>query len=225
MVTLTGAGQSVPGQPEKTYNLGTTGIPVLLDSGGTVSRLPPSLVLAIENDYPGTTTLDPSSGYYIVDCDVPAGSVDFTFGTKTVQVPYSEFIWHVPSTTQCVLGMLPETDSPPLYVLGDSFLRAAYVVFDLDNQNIWIDQADDCGSNIVAIGKGINAVPQIAGCNCGTNGTAPTNSTKPSVPANATTPAGQPSPSIKVFEGVAQSFATSWIMSLIPLAAILLALG
>src|ERR1700753_2268196 len=123
MITLTGAGQSVPGGAEKSYNLGSTGFPGLLDSGGTISRLPPALVSAIAADYPGAQ-FDASSGSYIVSCNAPAGSIHFSFGTKTVKVSYSDFIWHVPGTGQCVLGMEAETDTPAIYVLGDSFLRA-----------------------------------------------------------------------------------------------------
>jgi Eukaryotic aspartyl protease len=219
---MTGAGQSVSGGSQKSYSLGATGIPILFDSGSTVSYLPPSLISAIATDYPGAQ-FDPLSGFYNVSCDAPAGSVDFSFGTKTVKVPYSDFIWHK-GAAQCVLGMMPETESPAIYILGDSFLRAAYVVFDVDNQNIWIDQADDCGSNIVAIGKGASAVPQIAGCHCGLNGTVPGNFTTPP-PINATKTGSQTSPTVKVFEGTAQTIAASWIMSLISIAVIVLTLG
>jgi hypothetical protein len=37
------------------------------------------------------------------------------------------------------------------------------VVYDQDNANIHIAQSADCGSNLVAIGKGANAVPSLAG--------------------------------------------------------------
>ncbi len=48
-------------------------------------------------------------------------------------------------------------------VLGDTFLRSAYVVFDWDNRNIHFAQSADCGENLVAIGKGANAVPSLTG--------------------------------------------------------------
>lgn len=48
-------------------------------------------------------------------------------------------------------------------ILGDSFLRAAYVVYDQDNKNIYIANNEDCGSNLIAIGKGPNAVPSVVG--------------------------------------------------------------
>lgn len=53
-----------------------------------------------------------------------------------------------------------DTDAP---VLGDSFLRAAYVVYDQDNRNLHLAQADDCGDSLVAISTGVNAVPSVTG--------------------------------------------------------------
>lgn len=48
-------------------------------------------------------------------------------------------------------------------VLGDTFLRAAYVVYDWDNRNIHLANSADCGSQLVAIGKGPDAVPILTG--------------------------------------------------------------
>lgn len=55
---------------------------------------------------------------------------------------------------ECIL-----TCDAGLPFLGDAFLRAAYVVFDIDNRNIHVAQAASCGSNITVIGKGPDAVP------------------------------------------------------------------
>lgn len=37
------------------------------------------------------------------------------------------------------------------------------VVYDQDNQNVLLANAADCGTNLVAIGKGVDAVPSITG--------------------------------------------------------------
>lgn len=37
------------------------------------------------------------------------------------------------------------------------------VVYDQDNMNIWMAQATSCGTNLVAIGSGVNAVPSRTG--------------------------------------------------------------
>jgi hypothetical protein len=43
-------------------------------------------------------------------------------------------------------------------------MRGAYMVFDMDNDEIWIGGSVDCGSNIVPIGKSKDAVPMVPGC-------------------------------------------------------------
>ncbi|KAH8899940.1 acid protease, partial [Thozetella sp. PMI_491] len=142
--------------------ISSTPIAVLLDSGSTMSTLPVSVFNAIAKNFP-TATLD-ASGLYTVDCAVTsqAGTVDFTFAGKTIKVAYKDFVWHAGSF--CVLGV--EGSDTAIPILGDTFLRAAFVVFDQDNQNIHIAQAADCGSNLVAITKGADAVPSQVG-DCG----------------------------------------------------------
>ncbi|EOO00448.1 putative candidapepsin precursor protein [Phaeoacremonium minimum UCRPA7] len=144
-----------------TTTLGTGDQPVFLDSGGTLTRLPTEVFEAIGESFPGAE-YDSSSGFYVVDCSVAdvKGSVDFGFGNKVIQVLYADFIWEVPGDEVCVLGVLAGDDAP---VLGDSFLRAAYVVYDQDNRNLHLAQADDCGDNLVAISTGANAVPSVTG--------------------------------------------------------------
>lgn len=81
------------------------------------------------------------------------------------------------------------TEHKEFPVLGDTFLRAAYVVYDWDNQNIHLANNEDCGSNLLAIGKGPDAVPSVAG-DCGVSATASipasTFTTAPTAPANVT---------------------------------------
>ncbi|KAK1828061.1 putative eukaryotic aspartyl protease [Podospora conica] len=159
-ITLTGIGLTFPDGTSDTS--GVIEVPVFPDSGGTLSRLPTPIFQAFGESFP-TAQYDPESGFYIVDCAVAnvAGSVDFYFGSKQIAVPYADFIWQ-PSRGDCVLGVLPDDEEP---VLGDSFLRAAYVVHDQDNRALHIAQAAECGTkqNIVSIGSGKGAVPNVTG--------------------------------------------------------------
>ncbi|PTD06830.1 putative aspartic-type endopeptidase opsB [Fusarium culmorum] len=142
---------------------GSTPQPVLLDSGYTVSALPGSIFNKIVAAFP---TAKSNGGAYVdVDCSVAdiKGSVDFKFGDKTIKVPYADFIWH--NDERCVLGVFQDDEFP---VLGDTFLRAAYVVYDWDNRNVWIANNEDCGTNLVAIGTGPDAVPDLVG-QCGSD--------------------------------------------------------
>jgi hypothetical protein len=111
---------TMPDGSTKSFYNTPAGFPVFLDSGGTVSRLPTAIYKAVGSAFP-TAQLD-SSGFYIVSCADTAlsGSVDFGFGTKIIRVLYKDFIWPVPSTTLCVVGILPE-DSEFLSLSAPTF--------------------------------------------------------------------------------------------------------
>lgn len=152
------------------------GQPVLLDSGYTVSTLPGPLMDKILEAFP-SARLESTSGDYIVDCDIidSPGRVNFKFGSVVVDVEYKDFIWQQPDLGICKLGVSQDDNFP---VLGDTFLRAAYVVFDWDNQDIHIAANEDCGTELIPIGSGPDAVPASAIGKC-----------SPSVKTDATTSA------------------------------------
>ncbi|OIW28768.1 acid protease [Coniochaeta ligniaria NRRL 30616] len=131
-----------------------------VDSGYTLSALPSDAFSSLVAAFPSAQAVD--SDLYSVDCLDPGqgGSLDFTFGDKVINVPYNDFVWHDPRSGLCILGAFQDDYVP---VLGETFLRAAYVVFDWDNQNIHLAQSADCGSNVIAIGSGADAVPSVAG--------------------------------------------------------------
>lgn len=156
-VTMTGVGITAPGgQAVRSEDIN---VPVFFDSGGTLSQLPTPIFQAFAAFF-SDAEFDPESGFYYVPCDVTDldGSIDFYFGDKTIRVPLNDFIWQVQGF--CILGVTA-TDGES--VLGDTFLRAAYVVHDQDNRNLHIAQAANCGTNIVAIGSGSDAVPSSTG--------------------------------------------------------------
>ncbi|KAJ4314187.1 hypothetical protein N0V84_009023 [Fusarium piperis] len=155
---------------------------VMLDSGYTLSTLPGPIVQAIVDSFPTAKSI-PESPLYSVDCSVMdmAGTVDFLFGETVIKVPYADFIWKRPDGA-CRLGVFQDDNFP---VLGDTFLRAAYVVYDWDNRNIWLANNEDCGSKLVAIGKGPNAVPALTG-ECSRSDGKTTGAPTSSVPVNST---------------------------------------
>ncbi|KAK4098000.1 acid protease [Parathielavia hyrcaniae] len=157
-VTMTGIGLTLPdGTVTQSEEIA---VPVFLDTGSTFTRLPTPIYQAFAESF-ANAQYDPESGYYFVDCDVTeleGASIDFYFGTKTIRVALNDFIWQVQG--YCILGVLPDDEEP---ILGDTFLRAAYVVFDQDNRNLHIAQAANCGTNLVAIGSGEDAVPSSTG--------------------------------------------------------------
>jgi hypothetical protein len=161
-VTLTGVGLTLPdGEATRSDEID---VPVFLDSGSTISYLPTRIFEAFAESFTDGE-YDPRSGFYYVPCDVAdsAGSIDFYFGSKAIKVPLQDIIWQV-DDDYCVLGILPgDVGLDSEYILGDSFLRAAYAVFDQDNRNIHLAQAANCGTHLVAIGSGADAVPSSTG--------------------------------------------------------------
>ncbi|KAL1882964.1 hypothetical protein Daus18300_000602 [Diaporthe australafricana] len=159
-IYLTGLGMTLPGG--ESGLIGEGELAVFLDSGGTMTRLPTKVFEVIGAAFPGAQ-YDSESGYFVVDCDVgdSSGSVDFVFGEKIISVAFDDFIWQVPSLEDtCVLGVLADDNEP---VLGDTFLRAAYVVYDQDNRNLHLAQAANCGTSLIAISTGLDAVPSVTG--------------------------------------------------------------
>ena len=139
-------------------------LPVFLDSGGTYSRLPTEIFYAIGEAVPGAQ-YDEQNNLFIVDCkiaDLP-GSIDFFFNNKVINVPWKDFVFDIDIDGLCVVGVmeLEKDDTEPVF--GDTFLRAAYVVYDQDNRNLHLAQAANCGTNILSIGSGSNAVPSATG--------------------------------------------------------------
>jgi len=116
---------SPPNQANRVYP--NSRIPVFLDSGSTMTLLPPNLTNAIASDF-GVSAPD-ANGFYRIDCALTRvnGTVDFAFNGLTVKVPYKELIREVPGVQPaCFLGITPSTT---FTLLGDTFLRSAYGVY------------------------------------------------------------------------------------------------
>lgn len=120
---------------------------VHLDSGASLTYLPDDIADAI---YKYTNaTYEHDIGAALLDCDLPTsnGTIDFRFSdTSTIRVPMSEMV--IPyaqtaaGTTICTLGILPSIASKgrEYLILGDTFLRSAYVVYDMEKHTIGMAQ-------------------------------------------------------------------------------------
>lgn len=102
-------------------------MPVFIDSGSTLSQLPPALVDEIAG-YIGSTEQD-DDDYWLVDCALvdTNGTVGFSFEGITVDVSYREIIREIHTDPpRCYLGIAP---SDTFSLLGDTFLRSVYGMF------------------------------------------------------------------------------------------------
>lgn len=145
-------------------------IAVLLDTGSSLSYLPDSITEAIYEQV--DAQYDSSEGAAYVACSLASNTstLDFTFSSPTIQVPMNELVIPVTSssgrpltftdgTEACLFGIAPAGSSTS--VLGDTFIRSAYLVYDLDNNEISIAQTvfNTTTSNVVEITTGTDAVP------------------------------------------------------------------
>jgi hypothetical protein len=151
------------------YEVGAADANVMLDCGTTISRLHAAIARPILNELGAQSS---GEGYWLAPCEIRQirGGVDFGFSGKNIQVPYSDFILNQSVQTNvgpyCFVGVVI-TESQQ--ILGDSFMRAGYFVFDWDNQKVHLGQAANCGSEIVTIGSGVDSVPTVTG-NCAGTG-------------------------------------------------------
>jgi hypothetical protein len=126
--------------------------PVILDSGSTISSLPSSIFEPLA-DYLYATAYE---GLFIVPCSLAnrTGSLWFQFGSTDapwVTVPLAELALPLPcdqNTTYeedgspaCMFGLGPNNGDGDINILGDTFLRSAYVLFDLGNKQVGIANA------------------------------------------------------------------------------------
>ena len=117
--------------------------PALLDSGSSLMYLPDDIVTTIYNDV--GAQYDQSQGAAFVDCNLANShaTIDLTFSEPTISIAMNELVIVAGSQGNkplCILGISPTGGSTP--VLGDTFLRSAYVVYDLTNNEISIAQTN-----------------------------------------------------------------------------------
>ncbi|QID86716.1 Aspartyl protease [Saccharomyces pastorianus] len=121
--------------------LTTTRVPALLDSGTTLTYLPAEAVSLMAKSL--NATFSKKLGYYEYECPATsdnATSVVFDLGGFHINAPLSDFTMQTNVGT-CVLAIVPQTGNATA-ILGDSFLRSAYVVYDLDNYEVSLAQAN-----------------------------------------------------------------------------------
>jgi hypothetical protein len=143
---------------------------VLLDSGSSLTYLPDAITEAIYEQV--SAQYDSQEGSAYVPCSLSSNSstLDFTFSSPTISVSMDELVIEIPSnngrpltfsdgTKACLFGIAPAGSSTP--VLGDTFIRSAYLVYDIANNQISIAQTNfnATTNNVVEITTGTAAVP------------------------------------------------------------------
>lgn len=161
-------------------NYTRTAIPVILDSGTTLTYFPASIANRIFDAF-GAVDDTSGTGLVFVDCNY-LDSNNFTFNFQfggndgpVIRVPIDEMVLDniggyvelgldlpsLPFDNACSFGIQPSSD---YYLLGDTFLRSAYIVYDLTNKQIGLAQANvnSTESNIIEITEE-SGIPKASG--------------------------------------------------------------
>ncbi|KAH8716893.1 candidapepsin-4 precursor [Phaeosphaeriaceae sp. PMI808] len=162
VIAMTGMGQN----GQNTSLFANQNVPVLLDSGSSLMYLPDTVVRSLYQKF--KAQYDASTGAAVVDCDVgnQPGSLDFVFSGVHISVPMDELVLVATISRGqpvCIFGIAPAGSS--VAVLGDTFLRSAYVVYDLANNEISLAPTNfnSTTENIQEIQKGPNGIPSATG--------------------------------------------------------------
>jgi hypothetical protein len=149
---------------------------VILDSGTTLTYLPTYVAQSIMDTF-GATYSD-SLGYATCSCSLSEESdlsLEFQFGGAggpIIVVDLNEMVLQTGSSIgfgpggspgasdNCVFGV---SMSDSTYLLGDTFLRSAYAVYDLDNKEVALAQSNlnSTTSTITSISEG-GSIPGVS---------------------------------------------------------------
>lgn len=159
-------------------------LPVILDSGTTLTYLPTRIAANIYDEL-GAVDDTSYTGLVYIDCDYLRNeqglTFDFQFGGDEgplVRVPVDELVLDnvkayisqglpLPDNVAdfeddvCSFGIQPGSG---IYLLGDTFLRSAYAVYDLENNEVALAQANlnSTESNVIEITRS-DGIPEVSG--------------------------------------------------------------
>ncbi|KAB5570156.1 aspartic peptidase domain-containing protein [Coniochaeta sp. 2T2.1] len=126
-----------------------TALAVLLDSGSSLTYLPDAMVQDIYTAVGAQFDADEGAAYVPCSLANDSRNLTFTFSSPTITVEMNELVLDLITqggrrptfqngVTACLFGIAPAGQGTN--VLGDTFLRSAYVVYDMDNNQISLAQ-------------------------------------------------------------------------------------
>lgn len=110
--------------------------PALLDTGSSWTYLPQEIADTIADNLNATWISSEDNEYYSVRCDNVIGNITYTFDAgASITVQFADLVFR-DTDGNCHLGI----GRAPYLILGDTFLRLAYAVFNLDDKTISLAQ-------------------------------------------------------------------------------------
>ncbi|GEQ71140.1 hypothetical protein JCM33374_g4821 [Metschnikowia sp. JCM 33374] len=151
------------GDSKQNISVSSDPIPALLDSGTTLTYLPTPILNSIVASLNGKAT---NQGYYQVSCKYNTSSafVIYNLSGVSIKVPLSDLIMSDIKGKNCYLGVMGSPAYKPEAILGDNFLRHAYVVYDLEEYEVSLAQVKYSSSeNIQVISSSIPSAVKAPG--------------------------------------------------------------
>ncbi|KIL71701.1 hypothetical protein M378DRAFT_189089 [Amanita muscaria Koide BX008] len=117
----------------------TSGFDTIIDSGTTIIYGPPGAVSQVYSQIPGSTLFDQQNGLYSFPCkSMP--KVSFNWGGKDWEISAANFnMGETQSGSGQCVGALAQGDlglGTNVWLLGDSFMKNVYTVFDLGSSSV-----------------------------------------------------------------------------------------
>eukprot|EP01062_Namystynia_karyoxenos_P014403 TRINITY_DN1518_c0_g1_i6.p1 TRINITY_DN1518_c0_g1~~TRINITY_DN1518_c0_g1_i6.p1 ORF type:complete len:563 (+),score=216.43 TRINITY_DN1518_c0_g1_i6:73-1689(+) len=111
----------------------------IIDSGTSLIAVPTADIKAIAHAVGAKTVLPipPFNREYTIDCNADAPDIDIKIGGNVYTLTKKEYV--IQDGPECLFGFTGlDVPAPagPLIILGDVFMRAHYVKFDLDNTRL-----------------------------------------------------------------------------------------
>ena len=108
--------------------------PMVADTGTTLLLLPTDLVELYWSFVPGAYMSEVYYGY-VFPCNATLPAFDFGFADRwNATIPGHYFNFEAITETECYGGI--QDSMEPFGILGDAFLKALYVVFDMENKRV-----------------------------------------------------------------------------------------
>jgi hypothetical protein len=193
MVYGQGLGVTNSNNQNPSYKLREVGA-YILDTGTTLTYLPTSVATDIVTSFAGSNgyALDRQSGVFIVDCKTSTSPAQFylqmsqsskaSTNPLVLSVPASELVIPIDTTSIktakiCMFGIAPLGGSggigSNMYLIGDSVLRSAYMVFDMGQNRVGLAATKGIGGSVALNGTQTSANNSSSGTGGGTTSSSP----------------------------------------------------
>merc|ERR1712187_604276 len=115
----------------------------IVDSGTSLLAVPTADIKKIADAVGAKQVLPfpPFNKEYKIDCNSAGPDIDFVIAGKSYTLKKADYVLN--ESGQCLLGFTGldvPAPSGPLYILGDVFMRAYYMKFDVDNKQLGFAQ-------------------------------------------------------------------------------------